>query len=556
MASSHSYFPDDAAARSSHAANSLLSRMFLPSFSDCLFLALLVWLFVTGQGGWVGLLADGDTGWHIRTGEWILNNGQVPKVDLYSFTKGGQPWFAWEWLMDVIYAVLHGWFGLKGLLILSALAISGFGTVLFRHMVWRGACPPAVLLVTLLAIGASSIHFLARPHVVTLLFLTVSMWVIDADRRAPSPLIWGLVPLTVFWVNLHGGFLALIAILGLLVAGTAVETLLVESASREWSRVRRYTLLAALCSIATLVNPYGIRLHQHVVQYMQSDWIKNKIQEFLAPAFRSEDMAQFEVLLFLGAMTSLWLLSRREVTPALWILFWGHSALTSMRHVPLYMIVAAPYVAMGLTELWNQWIVPAPRKSVRAILADLSRDCAPACRRTSIWAFAAMAALIAFDEPVIRWPRDFPDLKFPAKMVQRHADVLTSGRLLTMDQWADYLIYHLYPKQRVFVDGRSDFFGAEFGEDYLGMLGGRWNWEELLEKHRLDTVLAPVEWPLASFLKRHPGWVLIEDDKQGLLFVRKKRSTDSAPVRSTEPGPTHVKKTAAFPNENPQGSRT
>src|SRR5258708_13785851 len=83
------------------------AKWLLPGFSDCLFLAVLFWLFASGSGGWSGLLADGDTGWHIRTGQWILENHSVPHTDLFSFSKAGQPWFAWEWLSDVVFAFLH-----------------------------------------------------------------------------------------------------------------------------------------------------------------------------------------------------------------------------------------------------------------------------------------------------------------------------------------------------------------------------------------------------------------------------------------------------------------
>ncbi|MCC6390976.1 MAG: hypothetical protein IT167_10245, partial [Bryobacterales bacterium] len=182
-------------------------RFFLPSYSDSLFLAVLLWLASTGNGTWAGLLADGDTGWHIRTGQWILEHHTVPDQDLFSFTKAGQSWYAWEWLTDVLYAFLHGSFGLKGLVLLSALVIAAFGTILFRHMIARGATPFAALAVSLLVFGASSIHYLARPHIFTLLGLTVSLWIIDSDRRNPSARVWLLVPITLLWVNMHGGFL-------------------------------------------------------------------------------------------------------------------------------------------------------------------------------------------------------------------------------------------------------------------------------------------------------------------------------------------------------------
>ncbi|MBI3681857.1 MAG: hypothetical protein HY235_15865 [Acidobacteria bacterium] len=525
MASSHSVLPNPALPQpASYLVRGSL-RFLLPSLSDCLFLAVFVWLFATGSGGWSGLLSDGDTGWHIRTGEWILEHNRVPKTDLFSFSRQDEPWFAWEWLSDVLYAKLHQTAGLKGLILVSALVISAFGTLLFRHMIWRGATPFAALLASLLVFGASSIHYLARPHVFTLLGITVAMWVMDADRRRPGHRIWLLAPLTVIWVNTHGGFLALIACLGLLVAGTAAETALEGLAGRSWNwqPVRRYALLALLCGLLTLVNPYGWKLHAHVLEYLRSDWIKDVVQEFQSPSFRTESMLHFEVMLFAGLMTSVWLLSKRELVGPLWILFWAHSALTSVRHVPLFMIVAAPWVAEGLTALWHRVVDTGSKKTIRGILASLAADMVPACRRSSLWIVAAALAFAVLPEPVTRWPKDFPAEKFPARMVERHGEKMASGRTLTMDQWGDYLIYRQYPRQKVFVDGRSDFFGKELGNEYLRMMQGHWEWERLVDKHRFEYVLTPVDWPLASLLKHHPGWRLADDDGMALFFERVQR---------------------------------
>src|SRR6266567_2358522 len=84
----------------------------LPSLTDLAFLMPILFLFVRMEGAKT-MLGDGDTGWHVRTGEWIIANGRVPVQDFFSFTKTGQPWYAWEWLWDVCFAWLyhHGGFG-------------------------------------------------------------------------------------------------------------------------------------------------------------------------------------------------------------------------------------------------------------------------------------------------------------------------------------------------------------------------------------------------------------------------------------------------------------
>ncbi len=109
-----------------------------PSFADFYFVALLVWLFVCGPNGWKALLMDGDTGWHIRTGEYILSQHAVPHYDLFSFSRPGTPWFAWEWLSDVLYASLFHMAGLKAVVLFAGVLVAAYATVILRYSIWRG----------------------------------------------------------------------------------------------------------------------------------------------------------------------------------------------------------------------------------------------------------------------------------------------------------------------------------------------------------------------------------------------------------------------------------
>jgi hypothetical protein len=525
------------------------SGLLLPSLSDCLFLAVLVWLFATGSGGWYGLLADADTGWHIRTGEWILDNGRVPQADLFSFSKAGQPWFAWEWLTDVGYGALHRVSGMKGLLLLSAVVIAGYGTLLFRHMIWLGSMPFVALLVALLGFGASTIHYLARPHIFTLLGLTISLWIVDADRRRNSWRVWLLVPVSAVWVNVHGGFLSLLACLGILAAGSYFEAVTGHGgwASADLSRAKRYTLLAASCSAASLLNPYGWELHRHIFAYLQSDWIKNNVREFQSPSFRTESAFQFELLLFLGLMSATWMIWKREYVTAGWIVFWGHNALSSERHIPVFMIVAGPPVALLLTELWRLGTETRGRKSVLGILASLATDMRAGCSRSSVWIAVVTLLFTILPASIMKWPTDFPDIKFPARMANKYESMLVASRVLTRDQWADYLIYRYYPRHKVFMDGRSDFYGEKLGRQYLALAQGNHNWETLLDEYKFDAILAPVDWNLVSLLKRDTRWRVVDDDGLAILFQRIRPSESSGPVPPDQrPAATGEKSPARF----------
>ena len=494
-------------------------RLLVPSLSDCLFLSLLVWLFATGSG-WVALLADGDTGWHIRTGEFILDGGGLPHRDLFSFSKPGAPWFAWEWLSDVILGWLHRQAGLKGVVLAAAVAACASVTLVFRHTLWRGAGPFVALAACLLGAGASTIHYLARPHVFTLTLLAAAMWLLDRDRRRPTTAVWLLVPLSALWVNVHGGFLALIVCLGVVVAGTTLEELFAKPPEqRSWARVRRYLGLLGGCGLATLLNPYGVYLHVHVAGYLRSTWIRAAVDEFQSPRFRSEAMIQFEVLLFAGLLLAATLLAKRHFIDALLVLVWAHAALVSVRHVPIYVVVATPIWAGQAGLLWDRWAAKRPRQSLARVFRGLAEDVAPGFRYTSLWIPLALVVLSAGFWPM-RWPGDFPEEKFPVRLIRRNEALLAKSRVFTSDQWADYLIYRFYPHHRVFLDGRSDFYGPELGKLYLRLAYGQADWSEAVRKHGFELVLAPPDWPLVSLLRRDAGWRLVEADQRAALFQR------------------------------------
>jgi hypothetical protein len=498
--------------------------MLLPSLTDFFFGALLLWLFIGGGGK--SLLGDGDTGWHIRTGDYILQHHAVPHKDIFTFTRPEEPWFAWEWLSDVLFAKIHQGWGLKGIVLLAGLLLCLTATILFCHMLWSGGNLFFALVAAILANGASSVHFLARPHVFTFFLLALSMWLLARDRREPDRAIWLLAPLTAIWVNLHGGFLALIACLGLTAAGYGLQWLFNRSAE-DLLFVRRYSILTAVCSLATLVNPYGYRLHMHLAEYLRSSFVMDAVQEFQSPTFRGERMFQFEVLLFAGLAMAGVLLTKKRFVEALLILFWAQAALTSVRHVPIFAIVAAPILIGQLSEAWNDWTRYMSRGSILGIVRDLGNEFAVKSLRATVWvpvmAVALAMSMSSSSANSEVWMDDFPKAKFPVNLLNQYSARLapvtgTMPRIFTSDEWGDYLTYRFYPRIRIFIDGRSDLYGAALGKEYVKLASGNHAWEQLLDSYGIEIAIVPVEWPLAELLKRNSSWRLLKDDGLGILF--------------------------------------
>ncbi len=498
---------------------------FLPTMAD-LFLGAVVLAEFGRKEAWQSLLADGDTGWHIRTGEFILNHGTVPMRDLFSFSRPNQPWFAWEWLADVGFALAHRWRGLEGVAVVAVAVLSVAAACLFSWLLRRETGLIPAIAVTLATVSASTVHHLARPHIFSLVCLTLSLWLLDEDRRRPGRRVWLLVPLTAVWTNLHGGFIAWLAILGVLVGCEAIGS--------RWVAVRRYGLLATLCGAATFLNPYGWRLHGHIIRYVGSSWILENVQEFQSPRIRSENMVVFAGLLILGIALASRAFARRDWFAGALVLVWGFAALRSVRHVPLYAVAAAPLIASECAGAWEALSRRLGPKSPLRLWWDFSRDLGRS-RRLGPWSVLVLGSALWMVLPR-GMVLDFPPSHFPVAAVAGNLDLLRPAggmpRILTSDQWADYLIYRLYPRQRVFFDGRSDFYGPTLGRDYQALLSVRPEWGSVIDRYGFEAALLPLDWPLGVVLEREPGWRLVYHDSTARLLVRTgttlKRSSGAA----------------------------
>src|SRR4051794_30060819 len=62
-------------------------------------------------------VTDWDIWWHLRTGQWILDNGQVTTTDPFSTYGADRPWIAYSWLFEVLIFGLYQWLGLAGVVV-------------------------------------------------------------------------------------------------------------------------------------------------------------------------------------------------------------------------------------------------------------------------------------------------------------------------------------------------------------------------------------------------------------------------------------------------------
>ena len=506
----------------------------VPSLSDLAFLMPVLVLFWCTTGvPW--LLSDSDTGWHIRTGEWILKNGRIPATDLFSFTKFRQPWLAWEWLSDVSMAAVHRHFGLGGIALLSLLVLGVTSLCIYRSAVEESEHRLIAISFTGLAMAAGTIHWLARPHLVTPLFAAVFCWVLNrADKRPSGERFLLLLPaLTILWVNLHGGFFVGTILLMTYGLGAAAEELFHGTRENAWVRARKYLFTAGACVVASLVNPYGYRLHIHVAQYLGSSFYFKRISEFQSADFHTFTTAYFETLLVLAIAAAAWHLGKGRLIQLLLLLSWAHLALFSVRNIPIFAVVSAPGIGLAMRDwlelVGTRWPLDW-RGKLAASLAELETGLRVIAngRAGRRWHLPPCLAVLALALSIFHPGRaktlqaDFDRNRFPADAATflSRNDPEPSLRLYASWQWGGYLIYRLWPSVRVFDDGRTDFYGPRFVEEGLRAWEARPDWAEIFAKYRVNAALVPVDSALATVLHGTAEWKPVYSDGVALIFVK------------------------------------
>jgi len=514
-------------------ANKGWARFLLPSVRDLVFLVAF-WALLIGPLS-NRPLADADIGWHIRTGEQILATRSVPRVDSFSSTMQGQPWFAWEWLYDTLLGVVYGSMGLNGVVWLAALLMSTAFAVLFWQMLARGTGLPVALLLWLLALGASSIHVFARPHIVSWLFTL--LWFVALERweqgNAPPWLRWFFPLSMLLWVNLHGGWLLGMTLLATYALAAFVESLRGSDAiarilSAHRARAMSWTFVAS--AVATVVNPYDVRLHAHIYRYLSDPYLMNRIAEFRSPDFHGWGQRCFVVILVLVLIAFAGNRVKMRVSHWLVVVLSAWIGVYAVRNLPvsamLLTLIAGPLLresVAGLAERPGAW-GPLRRGAARLTGFAARAGTQELQLRGHLWPLLGVIAAVAIclnggrvgSQLVIQ--KEFDTTHLPAGAVGYLEREHSAEPVFGPDQWGGYLIYRLYPRRKVVIDDRHDLYGSARFREYLILMQGEPGWKDVLEKWQIRTVVLPPGSTLANLLKQIPQqWQTVYQDKTAVV---------------------------------------
>lgn len=463
------------------------------------------------------LFRDSDTGWHIRTGERILMTRTLPRTDPYSFSRPGAPWVAWEWGSDVLMGFAHRIDGLRGVGSMYALAIAASTWMWFRlHWAVGGnfyiACAMMPPMIT-----TASLHWLARPHVFSWLFLIGALWYVErAPLRFGFPQAIGIAAVTSLWANLHASFF-FAPLIGLIFSGSHFVRPLIWDLDKafEFARARWFLLAAAAALAGSFVNPYGWNLHAHLASYLMNGELLDRVAEF--QSFNFHAAGSWEILLTMGlaAVGGTLALTQKNVAHFLLAALFSIAALRSARALPLVALLILPLsnaafsnALRAMHELQpkiSRWLDHALIYAHRTLTLD---------RRLNGFPFgivAVAALLLALRIPAAAARIGFPADEFPVAAAAEIEKLPADARLFAPDKYGGYLIYRFNGARKVYFDGRSDFYGAAFMKQYIELIEVRPGWQDAMGPLHFTHALLPNRYSLKAALDQ-AGWKTIYKD--------------------------------------------
>jgi hypothetical protein len=470
---------------------------------------LLVLVYAASAVVTVRPIVDPDIWWHLRTGEWIVENRTVPATDPFSAYGENRPWIAYSWLFALgVYGLyqLLGHVGIVAYALLGGLIVTTGIVILILRFEFR--IPRAIALAAL-GVAAIGPVLMPRSYLFTIAFFIIEIYVLFAARETGrTSSLWILPPLFALWANLHIQF-----VYGLAVLSMAVSESVIARVGRGGNvldlrhaiPIRPMIFITTACAVATLATPYGISIYRPVMEIATHKRVYTLIIELAAPTFRQPANWVF-LLIGLAGVYSLGRQRRLQVLHTLLIAAGAYFSFATGRDAWFLVIVSLVVIA----AVWGDRSLPRPTLPWSSTIFAAGTLCAIVVG-LAMWRDMSRGNLQA------AVAAEYPTAAVTAIKQGRYP-----GPLYNTFNWGGFLIWQL-PEYRVSMDGRSNVHGDErIVRSFLTSTGSTgWGTDAELRAARL--VVLPADMALSELLRRTPDYDVAYEDAVSVVFTRRER---------------------------------
>jgi hypothetical protein len=493
-------------------------------------------LFVLG----IAPAADPDLGWHLGAGRWIIENKRIPLTDPFSWSVPGRKWIAHEWLTEVIMQSLRTLAGDWVLILLWAAMISASWAIVYRTARRLGASRIAGAVFT--GVGAiSALHtWGVRPQMLTLFLAVIAGTRLQTWRMTHGRTPWELVPLTIAWANLHGGYIFGIVMVLVFAVGALSERIVsrwpVSRGRFEVATNRNIAeiwLLFIGCVLASLCTPNTIDGLIYPFTYLGDNASTRYVGEWFAPDFTRLQFWPFGMLVIATVVLLVIGVKKRFIglTELGLVVPFALMGLQSLRNITQFALCGVPVIASIFTLYRST-------RSTGSTSARAERRAERSNRPGQMTArqHAAITAVMASTSVLVLLITTVSDLTPDRNREARQELVPVAatewllanpgGNIFNHYNYGGYLILNNIP---VYVDGRPDMYGDAFVDDYVALTIKRTNndWQADVARIGAERILMPKGSVLGDLIAKDikagkaPDWYEPTTDPIARLFVKR-----------------------------------
>jgi hypothetical protein len=457
-----------------------------------------------------------DLGRHLLLGKIIVQTHSIPTTNLLSYTYPDFPFVNSHWLAEVVFYLVFNLSGFTGLYFLTLLTVAGTCSLLYHYTAKRypGFAPiVAAGMVINILLQRTDI----RPELFSFLFLSAFLTILYRYRVKVSNAIFWLIPLEIVWVNMHIYFLIGILLIGLFFLDSLVlNTYKVKTARGKLGLV----LLLALS--AACINPQGIAglLYPFTVY-----------SKFGMPVLETQSIFSIQHLfsysgiryveLCMLAVTALMVLNKKNTRPIDWLILITFSALaiSAIRNFPLFAYAIFIPLVSALADVGKsvkKFILA--HRNLLAVTHEhmLKMYCVSLCFLLILIEIYKVVSIQSVGAQTKEFAK--PSVDFFVKE-ELHGPIFNNFDI------GSYLTYRLYPKEKVFVDGRVDAYPREFLQtENFNSFDKKYHFNVLFLSHWDQT---PAKNVLLTQLMKNPGYRLVYLDDYAMIFMKNTQKNEN-----------------------------
>lgn len=481
---------------------------------------------------------DPGLGWHLKSGELIVQSFQVPRSDPFLAWQTPKSWQADQWLSSVVLYLLFqagGWPLLYA--VLSVIYLATYFLVLAPFVAASGGSILLAALASFLTCHLGSIHFILRPLIFSFLMFAILVQVLSqtydsiskGEPRLKLRLIL-LAPFFALWANLHPYFFLGLALLGMLWLGILCDMSITRRISFNRTCLLKLLALGALCTLSTLLNPYGYHLYEGIFKLGGSKFFTDFLVEWKSISFSSPEGQGLGIVLFIllcGYLNSARPRAHQGFYEFFYLIFFSYFALSSVRGLPLFMILAALPLARALHSFGQvAWFHRFPiMEHFFGLCGKLDRYEKSTGRGrglvviAGIWlvSFAALTGRL----PYVSKPLGPSKEAYPYQAVAFLSSQYTEGKPYTIANemnWGGFITWQGYPAMQAVFDDRLTIPEEEHYRRYLKDFKVSGDWRGLLRSLQATHVLVKAKSDLAVYLIHTKALPLLYEDTVAALF--------------------------------------